>query len=94
MIDASIAIAVVSRQVVDRGGLVTETTANTVRFTLERSVVLTAFRADVKLALEKVYKRHRYSISESAVDAIIAAGGIVTRTRAQLLAAIIDHQGA
>jgi hypothetical protein len=40
-----------------------------------------------------VDKRHRYSISVENVDAIIAAGGIVTRTKAQLLADLIDHQG-
>ena len=38
-----------------------------------------------------VDKRHRYSISAENVDAIIAVGGIVTHTKAQLLSTIIDH---
>lgn len=92
--DPSIQVAEVSRRVVERGGVVTATSADTVRFDLERSDVLAVFRADVKRAMERVYKRHRYSISAANVDAIVAIGGIVTRTRAQLLAAIIDHRGA
>lgn len=80
-----------ARRVVERGGVVTATAADSIRFDLERSDVLSAFKADVKQVLERVYKRHRYSISANNVDAIIAAGGIVTRTRAQLLAAVIDH---
>lgn len=90
--DPAIKVADASRRIVVRGGVVTAATTDTVRFDMERSNVLTAFRADVKQALERVYKRHRYSISAANVDAIVAVGGIVTRTRAQLLAALIDHQ--
>jgi hypothetical protein len=92
IVNESTKVAAVSQRVVQQGGTVIETTATTVRFNLERSVVLAKFRSDVKHALEKVYKRHRYSISSAAVDAIIAAGGVVTYTKAQLLAAVIDHQ--
>jgi hypothetical protein len=40
--------------------------------------------------MEQVYMRHQYSISQADHDAIVAAGGIVTMTRAEYMGKLID----
>ena len=59
-------------------------------FTIEKSDILTKFRADVKRRLEQTYMRHQYGISQADHDAIVAAGGIVTMTKAEFLGKLID----
>lgn len=59
-------------------------------FTINRSEILTRFRSDVKQRLEQVYISHQYGISQEDHDAIVAAGGIVTITRAEFLSKLIN----
>ena len=82
---------VVIRKVEEQGGTVLSAGALNCVFTINRSDILTRFKADVKRRLEQTYKRHQYSISQSDLDAIIAAGGIVTVSRSVFLSKIIDH---
>ena len=80
----------VIRRIGNRGGTLIDSTATTVTFEIERSDILTRFRADIKEAAEQVYMRHRYQVSAADVNAIVAAGGIITLTRAQVLAKLRD----
>ena len=91
LLDETIRIADAARKIEEQGGVVGAITGITIRFTINRSDILTRFKADVKRRLEQIYKRHQYSISQSDLDAIIAAGGIVTVSRSVFLAKIIDH---
>ena len=91
LIDSTIKIAGAARKIEEQGGVVGTITSTTIQFTIERSVVLQKFRGDVKRALEKTYKRHQHSISSTDLDAVIAAGGIVTVSRSVFLSKIINH---
>ena len=77
-------------KVEEQGGTVLNASGLNCVFTIERSNILTRFRADVKQRLEQVYTRHQYCISQADHDAIVAAGGIVTITKAVFLSKIID----
>jgi len=80
----------IERKIPERGGTIIGWTDRTLAFKIERSNILTRFRADVKEKAEQVYIRHRYNVTSADVDAVIAAGGIMTRTRAQLLNQVLD----
>ena len=80
----------IARRITDKGGIVIGWVDKTVTFEIERSDIFTRFRADIKEAAEQVYMRHRYQVSAADVDAIVAAGGIITLTRAQVLAKLKD----
>ena len=80
----------VNQKVTERGGTVTAVAYPAFTFEIERSDILTRFRADVKRRLEQVYMRHQYGISQADHDAIVAAGGIVTMTRSEFLGKLID----
>jgi len=86
----------ISKQVVraieSKGGTIVSNVFPQIVFEIERNDIVTRFRQDVKQKAEQVYKRHQYSISEAEVDAIIAVGGIVTMTRAELLGKVINHR--
>jgi hypothetical protein len=73
-----------------RGGTVTSVVYPAFTFTIERSAILSKFREDVKQRLEQVYTRHQYHVSDADVDAVIAAGGVVTLTKTQVLAKLKD----
>jgi hypothetical protein len=73
-----------------QGGTLTDSSYPVFTFTIERSNVLTKFREDVKRKIEQVYTRHRFSISSADVDTIISNGGMMTLTRAQVLAKLKD----
>ena len=80
----------ITRKIVEKGGtIVTQVYPNFV-FEINRSDILTRFRADVKRRLEQTYMRHRHGISQADHDAIVAAGGIVTMTKAEFLSKLID----
>jgi len=80
----------IERKIPERGGTVIGWTDRTLTFEIERSDILTRFRADVKEKAERVYMRHRHNISSADVDAVIAAGGIMTLTRTQFLNRLKD----
>ena len=80
----------ITRKITERGGTVVSQVYPNFVFTIERSNILTRFKADVKRRLEQVYMRHQYGISQADHDAIVAAGGIVTWTKAEFLAKLID----
>ena len=80
----------ITRKITEKGGtLISQVYPNFV-FEIERSDILTRFRADVKQRLEQTYMRHQYSIPQTDHDTIVAAGGIVTWTRAEFLSKLID----
>ena len=80
----------VIRRIGIKGGTLIDATATTVIFEIERSDLLTRFRADIKEAAEQTYMRHRYQVSAADVDALVAAGGILTLTKVQVLAKLKD----
>jgi hypothetical protein len=87
MDEAKIA-TMISRKITDRGGTVTDVTYPAFTFEIERADILTRFRADVKQKAQRTYKRRQYYITTAQADAIATAGGIITRTKAQVLAVI------
>lgn len=80
---------VISR-ITERGGTIISNAFPVVVFEIERSDIFQRFRADVKRKAEQVYKRHRYAVDASEVDAVIAAGGMVTITAQQLASRLRD----
>jgi hypothetical protein len=80
----------ITRKITERGGTVISQVYPNFVFEIKRSDILTRFRADVKQRMEQTYMRHQYSISQADHDAIVAAGGIVTMTRAEFLSKLID----
>ena len=81
-------------KIVEKGGTVVSQVYPDVVFTIERSDILIRFRADVKHRMERVYIRHQYGISQADHDAIVAAGGIVTWTKAEFLSKLINKMAA
>jgi hypothetical protein len=65
--------------------------ARTIDFRVTRAQLLDAFKAAVKERLQTLMKRRRVYVAAAAVDQIIAAGGSVTRTLAQVQANILDR---
>jgi len=80
----------ITRKIQEKGGtLISQVYPNFV-FEIERSDILTRFKADVKQRMEQVYMRHQYGISQADHDAIVEVGGIVTMTKAEFLGKLID----
>ena len=80
----------ITRKIIEKGGTVISQIYPNFVFEIERSDILTRFRADVKRRMEQTYMRHQYCISSSDHDSIVAAGGIVTMTKAEFLGKLID----
>ena len=78
------------RKVEEQGGTVLSAGSLNCVFTIERPDILTRFKVDVKQRMEQTYMRHQYGISQADHDAIVAAGGIVTMTKAEFLSKLID----
>lgn len=64
--------------------------ARTIDFRVTRSDVFAAFKASLKMALENFIRRRRAHLDHAEVDAVVAAGGRVTRTFAELRAMLRD----
>lgn len=64
--------------------------AGIITFSVHRSNVREAFRADVSRTLG-TWRKHRYHFSEADVDTALAQGGVVTLTNAQLLNKVLDR---
>jgi hypothetical protein len=88
--DAATKADVITRRIESRGGTVTLADHPGYTFTVERSDILTRFKSDIRERLEQVYLRHRYCISIADHDAIVAAGGMVTISKAAFLGKIVD----
>lgn len=78
----------VTRTITERGGTIVSSTGTTYVFDIDRSNLFDKFKADVKQRLETIYCRRQYYFTEAQVDTVIAAGGSITLTQAQLLAAV------
>jgi hypothetical protein len=77
-------------KITERGGMMLSQIYPNFIFTIDRAILLARFRADVKFRTEQIYIRHQYSISQADHDTIIAAGGIVTITKAAFLSKVIN----
>ena len=84
----------ITHRITGKGGTVVSQVYPNFVFTIERSDILTRFRADVKRRIEQTYLRHQYGISQADHDAIVAAGGIVTWTKAEFLSKLINKMAA
>ena len=80
----------IGRKIPERGGTLIGWTGRILTFEIERSDILTRFRDDVKRKAEQTYMCRRYQVSAADVDAIVAAGGVITLTKAQVLAKLKD----
>ena len=80
----------ITRKITEKGGTIVSQAYPNFVFEIERSDILTRFKADVKRRMEQTYMRHQYGISQADHDAIVAAGGIVTMTKAEFLGKLID----
>ena len=80
----------ITRKITERGGTIISQVYPNFVFEIERSDILTRFRTDVKRRMEQTYMCHQYGISQADHDAIVAAGGIVTKTKAEFLSKLID----
>lgn len=88
ILNPQIKIKSVEHKITERGGTVVSSTEDTVRFTIKRSVILTKFREALKRAAERVYCRRQFYFTASQVDQVIAAGGTITLTKAQIMNAV------
>lgn len=77
-----------------RGGVITTHNTGTrrVTFDITRATVRSHFEATVAARLGNLWNRRRFRLTEAEVAAIEAAGGIVTRTPAQVQATLRDRQ--
>jgi hypothetical protein len=81
---------IITRKITEKGGTIESQVYPNFVFTIDKASILTRFRADVKRRMEQTYMRHQYGISQADHDAIVAAGGIVTMTKAEFLGKLID----
>ena len=88
--DENIKVQEVKQRIEERGGTIISADYPVGVFEIERSDILQRFRDDVKHKAENVYMMQQHRINEATMDAAVAAGGTLTLTRAQLLAAIRD----
>jgi hypothetical protein len=76
--------------IVDRGGVIVTAAHPVYVFTLERGVLLAAFRDDVREKAEAVFMYQRYRFNPAVMDAAEAADGVLTLTRQAFLDGILD----
>jgi len=62
-----------------------------IRFSVDRSLVTSKLKADIHDVLSKRFEMRRYLIMESTVDAMIAQGGRVEKTKAEVLTYMRDR---
>jgi hypothetical protein len=89
MTEENIGSLIVHKIIEHEGTVISQIYPNFV-FEIDRSSVLAQFRSDVKRKIEDIYIRHQYCISQADHDAVVAAGGMVTITKAQFLSKLID----
>jgi hypothetical protein len=81
----------IAKRIVEFGGVLGAVTPPVIEYTLQRDVVLDSVKRDLT-GLRGAYKRRRYSLDAAQVAAVVAAGGSITVTPAQLVANVIDHR--
>lgn len=81
----------VVRRVVALGGEIIDTTGNVATYRLPRDKVRDAFVQHMRDA-STAYKRRRFTVSPATMAAAFAAGGMLTLTQAELVAALADHR--
>ena len=75
----------IATSVIDNGGSIVNYTEPVGRFSINRSIVLNKFQSDVKEKIDTTYCRRQFYFNSSDIDIIIAAGGIITLNKNQLL---------
>jgi hypothetical protein len=80
----------ITRKVTERGGAITSASHPVYTFTIERGVLLSAFRQDIKRKAETTYMFQQHRILPSVMDQIVTDGGVATLTKTQLLNAVQD----
>ena len=83
-------VQMVTRKIEERGGTITNTAYPNFTFTIDRTAILTNFRADVKRKAETTFMYQQHRIKATVMDQIVEAGGVATLTKAQLVSAIRD----
>ncbi len=78
----------VTYKILERGGAIVSAAHPVYTFTIERRTILQSFRSDIKRKAEQVYMYQQHRINEATMGAAVAAGGYLTLTKAELLAAI------
>lgn len=81
-------IASATRKIEGCGGTVTGGDSTSVVFQINRSDVIQKFRDDVQQSARASYMRKKYYIDPAVVDQVLAAGGIISTSTANVLAAL------
>jgi len=80
-----------ARAVTEHGGTVVSNSGGVIVFDLNRDTVINAFRDDVKESVTNTVCRRQKYLDPAFVDAIIAAGRVMTVTGAQVLGYVRDR---
>lgn len=80
----------VERYVVQKGGTIISHDNKILTCDITRASVLNGFKADIKDKVEKVVAKRRYYVTSAIVDYVIAQGGMVTATEAQIATYLKD----
>jgi len=80
----------VSRKIVERGGTIISSGSTSTQFTIERSILLQKFSDDIKRKAQKIYMYQRFRVNSTQMDLIVASGGFIELTKAQLVSALLD----
>jgi len=80
----------VRNKIIQVGGTIVSSEHPIWIFDIERNTIFQHFKRDIKEKAERRFKRRQFRLTESQADAIATAGGIVTRTKAQLASAMIN----
>lgn len=78
----------VLRRVKIRGGIIVSSNHPVYILDINRSNVFERFKTEVKEKVEKIYCRRKHYLTPAHVDTIMAAGGVITLTKTELLNAI------
>lgn len=77
-----------TKKIEDRGGVVTGGDTNSIIFEINRTDVIQKLRDDVQESAKSSYMRKKYYINPTVVDQVLAAGGIISTSTANILAAL------
>lgn len=80
----------VQKKVIESGATVVDVTGFILTVEFERVTVRRVFIENIKHALRKIVRCRQYAFSGADVDTVLAAGGVITLTPAQLAANIVD----
>jgi hypothetical protein len=75
--------SIVIDKIEERGGTIVSAVYPNYIFDIERSDILSSFKADVKRRLEQLYRKYRYYIEPSVVAYIVSQGGTITVNETQ-----------